>query len=309
MEKNKFSIVVPVFNEQGNLPELTAQLVNVLENRLKISYEIIFIDDGSEDRSWEIIEGLKKENFNVRGIRFSRNFGHQYALKAGIDNADGDAVVTMDADLQHPPELIIDFYEKWKSGYKVVQGIRKDTKGAGLFKRFSSSLYYRLINFISDVKIITGSSDMRLIDRQVADEVIRMKEGHLCLRGIIPWLGFEESTVDYVAPDRYSGETKFTFRKMFRFAVDGIMSFSIKPLRLSILAGFVISLVAFAYIIFALVASLVYKMAIPGWTSILVSVLFLGGMQLISIGILGEYVGKIFIENKRRENYIIKERI
>ncbi len=309
MENNKLSIVVPVFNEQGNLPELLAQLVSVLENRLKLCYEIIFVDDGSEDRSWSIIEDLKKENFNVRGIRFSRNFGHQYALKAGIDNADGDAVVTMDADLQHPPELIIDFYEKWKSGYKVVQGIRKDTKGAGLFKRFSSSLYYRLINFISDVKIITGSSDMRLIDKQVADELRRIKEGHLCLRGIIPWLGFQESMVEYVAPDRYSGVTKFTFGKMFRFAVDGIMSFSIKPLRLSILAGFVISLVAFVYIIFALVASLVYKMAIPGWTSILVSVLFLGGMQLISIGILGEYVGKLFMECKRRDNYIISERI
>ena len=229
MNKNELSVVVPVFNEQGNLSELHTKLVDVLENRLRVNYEILFIDDGSEDNSWNIIKGLKTKNSNVKGIRFTRNFGHQYALKAGIDIATGDGIVMMDADLQHPPDLIVDFHTKWKAGYKVVQGIRMDTKGAGLFKKISSALYYRLLNFLSDVKIKAGSSDMRLIDRKVADELCRMQEGHLYLRGIIPWIGFKEAEVEYIAPDRYSGKTKFTFRRMFGFAIDGIMSFSIKP--------------------------------------------------------------------------------
>ena len=307
--KRMVSVVVPVFNEEGNLRELITKLAVVLESQLNLTYEVIFIDDGSKDSSWEIISDLNRINSNIKGIRFSRNFGHQNALKAGLDTASGDAVITMDADLQHPPELLAEFIEKWSNGGKVVQGIRLNTRGVGILKKVSSGIYYRLLSYLSDIQIRPGSSDFRLIDRQVVEEFRNMRESHLCIRGIIPWLGFEETFVEYNAPERFSGETKFTLSKMFRFAVDGIMSFSVKPLKLSILAGLLVSLLAFMYIGYALLASLVFRVVIPGWTSILVSVLFLGGIQLISIGILGEYIGKLFIENKRRKNYIVREKI
>lgn len=309
MESPEISVVVPIYNEQENLPELYRRVKAVLEKDLRVSYEIIFVDDGSGDNSWEIIERFHKENPNSKGIKFSRNFGHQYALKAGIDYSKGDAVVTMDADLQQPPEMVSDFYYKWREGYKVVQAIRKDTKGASIFKKLTSKIFYKTTNFLSDVEINPGASDFRMIDRQVVEELKKIHEDQLFLRGIIPWLGFNEVTIEYVAQTRFAGETKYTEKKMFKFAVDGIMAFSIRPLRLSIFAGLIVSLMAFFYIMYAIIANLIYKITLPGWTSILVSVLFLGGFQLISIGILGEYLGKLFIENKKRGNYIINKTI
>ena len=302
-------MVIPVYNEQGNLPELYERLVNVLRNDLQVTYEIILVDDGSQDNSWEIIENLHKENSNIKGIKFSRNFGHQYALKAGIDYSKGDAVATMDSDLQHPPELTAALYEKWREGYKVVQAIRKDTEGVSIFKSFTSRIFYKIINFLSDIKFNPGASDFSMLDRQVVEELKKIHEGHLFLRGIIPWLGFNKVNIEYVATNRFSGETKYTVKKMLEFAVNGIMAFSVKPLRLSILAGLIVSLIAFLYIMYAIIVHLIYKITLPGWTSILISVLFLGGIQLISIGILGEYLGKLFIENKKRDNYIISKTI
>lgn len=309
MKKTKLSVVIPVYNEDGNLRELYKRLKNILEDTLNVTYEIIFVDDGSTDDSWQIIEGLHKQNDNVKGIKFSRNFGHQYAIKAGLDRSTSDAVVTMDADLQHPPEMIVDFYRKWREGYKIVQAVRKDTSGANIFKGFSSRIFYRIITFLSDVKIKRGSSDFRLIDNQVVEELKKIDENQLFLRGIIPWLGFDEIDIEYIAPDRFSGEPKYTIKKMFALAVNGIMAFSIKPLRISVFLGLIVSLIAFLYILYALIANFIYKITLPGWTSILISILFLGGIQLISIGILGEYLGKLFIESKKRKSYIISDKI
>jgi len=301
------SIVVPVYNEENNLSELHKELRFVLENRLKVTYEIIFVDDGSKDNSWNAIVGLHSQNDNVKGIKLSRNFGHQQALKAGLDYSIGKAVISMDSDLQHPPEIIEKFYEEWKKGFDIVCARRKDTKGISLLKRVSSKFFYTFMNFLSDTKIEEGSSDFRLLDRKVVDEVKKFSETHLFLRGIISWIGYKSIAVEYLASQRYSGKSKYTIKKMVHFALDGIMSFSIRPLRLAIACGLFTSLFSFLYILYALISKFVLKTTLPGWTSILISVLFLGGIQLLSIGILGEYLGKLFIESKKRRNYIIEK--
>lgn len=308
-EEISLSIIVPVYNEEANLRELYKQLFYELEENLNVKYEILFIDDGSKDNSWKIIQELNMENSRVKGIKFSRNFGHQYAVKAGYDYSKGEVVITMDADLQHPPQLLILLYNKWVEGYQVVQAIRQETKGVNIYKKVSSSLYYKIINFLSDVKIEPGASDFRLLDKKVVDELREMKENQLFLRGIIPWLGYNQINIEYIAPERFAGESKYSIKKMFDLALNGIMSFSIKPLRLSIFTGLIISALSFLYIIYAIIVHFFSDTALPGWTSILISVLFLGGIQLISIGILGEYIGKLFIENKKRKNYIVSNLI
>jgi dolichol-phosphate mannosyltransferase len=301
------SIVIPVYNEENNLAELYKQLKFVLETKLKVTYEIIFVDDGSKDSSWNIIVDLYSQNNNVKGIKLSRNFGHQQALKAGLDYSIGKAVISMDSDLQHPPEIIEKFYEEWKKGYDIVCATRKDTEGISLLKKVSSRFFYTVMNFLSDTKIEEGSSDFRLLDRKVVDEVKKFSETHLFLRGIISWIGYKSTAVEYLASQRYSGKSKYTIKKMVHFALDGIMSFSIRPLRLAMACGFFISIFSFLYILYALISKFVLKTTLAGWTSILISVLFLGGIQLLSIGILGEYLGKLFIESKKRRNYIIEK--
>jgi dolichol-phosphate mannosyltransferase len=301
------SVAIPVYNEENNLAELYKQLKFVLETKLKVTYEIIFVDDGSEDSSWNVIVDLCSQNKNVKGIKLSRNFGHQQALKAGLDYSIGKAVISMDSDLQHPPEIIEKFYEEWEKGYDIVCAIRKDTKGIGLLKKVSSKFFYTFMNFLSDTKIEEGSSDFRLLDRKVVDEVKKFSETHLFLRGIISWIGHKSTAVEYLASQRYSGKSKYTIKKMLHFALDGIMSFSIRPLRVAMACGFFISVFSFLYILYALISKFVLKTTLAGWTSILISVLFLGGIQLLSIGILGEYLGKLFIESKKRRNYIIEK--
>jgi len=304
----ELSIVVPVFNEDSNIDKLFTEVKNVVENQLKCTFEMIFVDDGSKDRSWPSINCLADDNPEVRGLRFSRNFGHQYALKAGLDAAIGMAVISMDADLQHPPALIADFYKAWKKGYDVVFARRTDTVGAGILKKFTSRLFYTLVNRISDTKIEDGVSDYRLLDRKVVEELKNMNEYFLFFRGMVQWTGFKSKYIDYIADKRFSGKSKYTLKKMFALALNGIMSFSVKPLRIATIAGVLISLFSFAYIVYALVAKFVLHNALTGWTSILISVLFLGGIQLITIGILGEYIGKMFIEIKKRPKYIISEK-
>jgi len=301
------SVAIPVYNEENNLAELYKQLKIVLGTKLKVTYEIIFVDDGSEDSSWNVIVDLCSQNKNVKGIKLSRNFGHQQALKAGLDYSIGKAVISMDSDLQHPPEIIEKLYEEWEKGYDIVCAIRKDTKGIGLLKKVSSKFFYTFMNFLSDTKIEEGSSDFRLLDRKVVDEVKKFSETHLFLRGIISWIGHKSTAVEYLASQRYSGKSKYTIKKMLHFALDGIMSFSIRPLRVAMACGFFISVFSFLYILYALISKFVLKTTLAGWTSILISVLFLGGIQLLSIGILGEYLGKLFIESKKRKNYIIEK--
>lgn len=300
------SIVIPAYNEAGNINAIT-RLVS--EEAAKIGpYEIIFVDDGSADSTLEKIKVVAKDNASIKYISFSRNFGHQMAVKAGIDHAVGDCVISMDADLQHPPELIRVLIDKWKEGYDVVYTIRKDKGSVGFFKRITSRIFYKLINKISAVDIPLFVADFRLLDKKVAQELIKFKETFLFIRGIVSWLGFKQTGIEYEVQERHAGSTKYTLKKMVSFAVEGITSFSLAPLRVAILAGFIVSMGAFLYTIYAIYARYYLQTVITGWTSILISVLFLGGIQLITLGVIGEYLGKMFIETKNRPNYVINEK-
>lgn len=304
--KKEISIIIPVYNEEGNLEELYRRLASVL-GKMDVTYEIIFVDDGSIDNSWGIISKLHSEDKNIKGIKFSRNFGHQYALKAGFEYSNGNATVTIDADLQQSPELILEMYDKWKEGYEIVQAVRKNTKGTLFLKNIFSNLFYKTINFLSESKIKPGSSDFRLLDYKVVREIKNLKENQLFLRGIISWLGFKSYYIEYCADKRFSGLTKYSYKKMLKLAIDGIMSFSIKPLRLVTIMGLFATFLAFIYFIYALVIRIFYQKTNTGWASILITILFMGGIQLISLGIIGEYIGKVYIESKNRQNYIIED--
>lgn len=304
MTDKKISLVIPCYNEEENLFALYNAIIKVVEKHG--SYEIIFVDDGSKDSSLSILKELASKNANVNYIALSRNFGHQNALKAGLDAATGDCTISMDADMQHPPELIDELISKWKEGYDVVYTIRKNSK-LPFFKKLTSKLYYKFIKKLSDTEIHEGAADFRLLDKKVVKELSSLKENYLFIRGLVSWLGFKHTSVTYTAQDRYAGKSKYSYRKMMGFARSGVTSFSIKPLYLSALLGTIIAILSFLYGLYAIWASIFTDWVITGWTSTIVSVLFMGGVQLIMIGVLGEYLGKMFIENKRRPNYIVKE--
>lgn len=305
----ELSVVVPILNEEGNLQELYRRLKNVLENELHVTYEIIFVDDGSQDNSWSIVEGLHRQNTWVKGIKFSRNFGHQYALKAGLDNSGGMAVVSMDGDLQHPPELIGKLYTIWKEGYDVVTTVKRETKGISSSKQAAISMGYWLVNLIADIEIEKGAADFRLLDRKVVNEIAKMNEGQLFLRGIVNWIGYKATSIDYVADERFSGEVKYTLRNLTSLAVSGMMSFSAAPVRFSIYLGFVISIISFVYAIYIVIARLIRGAVIPGWTTTTFLILFLGGIIIIILGLIGEYIARIYEEVKQRPKYIIDKRV
>ncbi len=304
----KISIVVPLFNEQDTIPVLYKELQDVLK-AFDLSYEIIFVDDGSNDKSWEIINKLHETDDRVKGISFSRNFGHQSALRAGLTFAEGDCIVSMDADLQHPPALVKEMVEKWMEGYEIVYTKRESDSRLPLLKRISSNLFYRIINSLSDVHIEEGTADFRLIDRKIADLLKNSEEINIFLRGYISWIGFNQYKIVYTPAKRFAGKTKYNPRKMFSLAINGITSFSIKPLRFSIIMGSTVSFVGFIYALYAVIITIFTNKAIPGWSSILVSVLFIGGIQLIVLGIIGEYLGKLFMQSKNRPDYIINKRL
>ena len=301
----KVSVIIPSFNEENNIRPLYDSLS---EHTKEFNTEIIFIDDGSSDKTLDNIKELAAQNKNIRYISFSRNFGHQNALKAGYDNATGDCVISMDADMQHPAELIPEMIRLWRQGYKIVSTKRLQDKSLGIFKRFTSKLYYKILNLLSEIKIESGAADFRLLDKQVVKELQQINEKFLFFRGLIPWLGFSQIQLEYMAAERFSGKTKYSFSKMLHFASDGITSFSVRPLKISIYLGFIIAFIAFLYILYAIYIAVFTNNAITGWTSTIISVLFIGGIQLIMIGILGNYLGKLFMENKNRPNYIIKEK-
>ncbi len=304
--KELISIVIPIMNEEGNVSILTERLKKVLNN--KWNYQIIFIDDGSTDNTLDEIKRLRKEDENVYYLSLSRNFGHQNALKAGLDFAEGNCVISMDGDLQHPPELIPEMIKMWQDGFDVVYTIRKDDQKTSFFKRITSSFFYSLINRLSDVNIEQGSADFRLIDKSIVAVIRNLNENPIFFRGMIRWLGFNQIAIEYVSDERIWGRTKYSFGKMFRFALIGITSFSIKPLHFSSLFGVVLASLSFLYGIYAIILKLFTNNTLPGWTSLLIVVSFIGGVQLLMIGILGEYIGKLFIESKKRPAYLVKEK-
>ncbi|MGQ9489254.1 MAG: glycosyltransferase family 2 protein [Anaerolineae bacterium] len=300
------SVVAPCFNEEGVLHELYRRISQVLDGAGE-SWELVLVNDGSGDRTPDIMRELHARDPRVKVIDFARNFGHQIAVTAGMDYARGDAVVLIDADLQDPPELILDMLAKWRQGYEIVYAVRTERKGETWFKRFTAKLFYRLIYKITDINIPMDTGDFRLMDRKVVNALKTMREKHRFLRGMSVWVGFRQTGVQYVRAERFAGETKYPFGKMLKFALDGITSFSYLPLQLATYIGFIAALLAVVGIIITVILRLSGSQAFYGQATTLVSVLFLGGVQLISLGIIGEYLGRIYDEVKGRPLYIVRE--
>jgi len=301
-----YSIVVPVYNEENVLKEFYNRTTAVL-SKLKERYEIIFINDGSMDNSVTILRELHAKDSGVKVINFSRNFGHQMAITAGMDYSAGNAVIIMDSDLQDPPEVIAKLVEKWKEGHDVVYAVREVRKGETLFKRLTATLFYRLIVKITNVSMQADVGDFRLMDKKVIDVFRTVRERHRFIRGLVSWVGFKQTGITYIRNERFAGETKYPFRKMLKFAIDGITSFSFLPLQLATYAGVIISLMSFASGIYILCLRIITGRFIPGIAGILVSVLFLGGIQLLFLGLIGEYIGRMYDEIKQRPLYIVQE--
>lgn len=297
--------MVPVYNEEETLHELTRRLRQVLEG-LVSTWEILFVDDGSRDRSWEIILQLAQEEPRIRGLRFSRNFGHQMAFFAGIEHAKGDAVVIMDGDLQDPPELIPELLAKHRQGYEVVYAVRAARHGETLFKKFTAKIFYRLFAKLTSLNLPLDTGDFRLMGKKAVEAFKRLPERHRFTRGLVTWLGFSQVGVTYERAPRYAGSSKYPLRKMLRLAFDAITSFSHAPLQVATGLGFLVSAFAFVYIVVALALKLAGGFQ-PGYTSLVATMLFLGGVQLVMVGLLGEYVGRIYDEVKRRPLYLVAE--
>ncbi len=303
------SIVVPCYNEEAVLGELHGRLASVLEQIGGFDGEIVYVDDGSSDETPELLRQMQTGDSRVRVVSLSRNFGHQIAVTAGLEHASGDAVVIIDADLQDPPEVIPEMISRWRDGYHVVYGLRAKREGETTFKLWTAKAFYRLINRLSEVQIPLDVGDFRLIDRQVVDVLLAMPERDRFLRGMVSWIGFKQSAVIYDRAARHAGETKYPLIKMLRFAVDSVISFSFAPLRLAIWVGFAAIAAAIAGIVYALIIRIYTTTWVRGWTSIFTAVLFLGGVQLITLGIVGEYVGRIYAEVKLRPLYVVRERL
>ncbi|MBL7972874.1 MAG: glycosyltransferase family 2 protein [Prolixibacteraceae bacterium] len=301
----KISVIVPCFNEEEGLETFHQTLIRFLPDQYH--YEIIYVNDGSTDRTLQVILNLTGNNPAIRYISLSRNFGHQNALKAGYDFASGDCAISIDADLQHPPAVIPELIRKWEEGFEIVNTSRNDHPNTTYTKAISSRLFYQLMRKLSDIEIENGMADFRLIDQKVLQQLKLFPENFLFFRGIIPWMGFKQTIVQFNANERLAGSTKYTLRKMLKFAVTGITAFSVKPLRLSIYLGSAFAFLAFLYGLYVTYIYVYTDKAITGWTSIILSILLVGGINLLMLGIIGEYLGKLFMENKRRPNYLISE--
>jgi len=304
-KKKLISIICPVYNEANALNLFIDRIIPIL-NSIKYNYELIFINDGSKDETLEILLNTKKRYKNIRIINFSRNFGKEAALTAGIDKAKGDAIIAIDADLQHPPEIILKFIEKWEDGYDVVVGKRLSRTGETFLKKLSAKLFYSLHNKISDINIPADIGDFRLISRKVADAIKSLPENQRFMKGIFAWVGFNSAIVEYYQDNRIAGKSSFNGWKLWNFAIDGITSFSTTPLRIWLYIGIIISFISFLLGLILVLQAIIHGVDVPGYTSTITMVLFLGGIQLIGIGILGEYIGRIYKEAKRRPNYIIE---
>lgn len=300
------SIVVPVFNEENNIVPLYKEVKSALSNTDE-TIEIIFVDDGSHDRSVNEIKELHAQDPNIKLLSFSRNFGHQIALTAGIDHAQGDAVIVMDADLQHPPELLPTLVHYWQEGYDIVYTVRESTKDVSFFKRFSSRMFYKIFKKLTGIDMPKNTADFRLIDRKVVNCFSSIRERTRFLRGLTTWVGFKTKAVSYKAKSRYSGQSKYCFMKMLLFSLDGIFSFSTIPLLISVYLGFLMTLLSVFLIFHAVYVRYFTNKAISGWATIIVLITIIGGVQLILLGFVGMYIGKIYEETKQRPLYIIRD--
>lgn len=303
-----YSIIAPCWNEEVTLPELYRRISEVMEP-LEENWELVLINDGSTDNTSQVMRKLHKTDPRVHYIEFARNFGHQIAVTAGMDYAQGRVVILIDADLQDPPELILRMLDKWREGYKVVYAVRSERKGETWFKLFTAQLFYRLIYRITDVNIPLDTGDFRLMDRQVVDQMKAMKEHHRFIRGMTSWVGFKQTGVEYVREERFAGETKYPVRKMVRLAITAITGFSIFPLQLATFLGFATAIVSTIFIILVIIARLSGYQAFEGQATTLVMVLFLGSIQLISLGIVGEYLGRIYDEVRNRPLYVVNKAV
>lgn len=303
--KIDFSVVIPVYNEEEVLPETYRRIKQVMDST-QGSYELIFVNDGSQDRSREILEDLARKDERVKLINFSRNFGHQIAITAGLDYAEGQAVVVIDADLQDPPEVILAMIEKWKEGYEVVYGKRIKREGESFFKKFTASFFYRLLKRATSIDIPVDTGDFRLVDRKVADVLRLLREKNRFVRGLVSWVGFRQTSVEYVREKRWAGESKYPLRKMLKLAWDGITSFSDKPLKIATYVGIPLSLFSLVLFLIVLFQYLLGKSALYASSLITTLNLLVSGIILLALGIIGEYTGRIYEEAKGRPLYIVE---
>lgn len=298
------SVVIPAFNEAENLVVIIDRLESVFNNT-SYDVEFILVDDGSKDKTLAILKTMAKVKANLFYIEFSRNFGHQLALKAGLDKANGNCVISLDADLQHPPELITDMLAKWEEGYDVVYTRRQEDKTLPYRKRKTSVWFYNLLNVLSSIDIEQGTADFRLMDRKVVDVFRDFEENEPFVRGLVKWMGFQQIAIDYLPSKRFAGSSKYNLKKMMRFALHGVTSFSVKPLYTAVYLGFIFSILSILYIPYVLYA-FYNDIEVDGWASTIMTIVFFGGLQLIILGIIGIYIGKMFMQTKNRPNYIIK---
>ncbi|TCC99084.1 glycosyltransferase [Pedobacter frigidisoli] len=302
--KKLVSIVIPAYNEDDNIFVIAESIKSVF-SAINYDYEIILVDDGSADHTLEKIKDYALTAENIFFLEFSKNFGHQLAVKAGMDHAFGDCVISMDCDMQHPPELIPEMLQKWEEGFEVVYTVREEDKNLSKGKRSSSSLFYKLLNWLSDIDLEPGAADFRLLDQKVVNVFRNFHENEPFLRGLVKWLGFKQYAIRYNPAARFSGKSKYTIKKMFRLALHGVTSFSIKPLYSAVYLGFILSFASVLYIPYIIYA-FVKGVEVSGWASVIMTIVFFGGLQLIILGIIGIYVGKMFMQTKNRPNYIIR---
>jgi polyisoprenyl-phosphate glycosyltransferase len=301
----KVSLVVPVFNEEAVIGAFYERATRALASLEGFSYEVVFVDDGSRDATYERLARFAAEDGHVRVLKFSRNFGHQIAITAGIDHALGDCVVIIDADLQDPPEVVASMVEQWRLGFDVVYGVRLDRAGETRVKLATASAFYRLLATLTDIHIPANVGDFRLISRRVVNQLKQLKEKDRFVRGLVSWVGFKQTGITYRRDPRYAGETKYPFRRMLKFAFDGITSFSTLPLKFATWIGYGTAVLAVMYLVYVLIAKMLGQ-TVQGWTTIMVAMLFLGSVQLICLGILGEYLGRVFNEVKPRPMYVVE---
>ena len=301
-------IVVPAYNEAGSVARLHDSVFRAVEG-LPYSFRLIYVDDGSKDGTAEACRALLAQDTRVGLIQLSRNFGHQAALTAALDRADADAVITMDADLQHPPEVIPEFLKAWANGAEIVHGVRKTASGAGFFKRVTSKAFYSVMNLLSEVPLVAEAPDFRLLDAKVVGAIRNLREQSRFLRGMFAWIGFNQVSVPYVQADRLEGQSKYSVLRMMAFGIVAVLSFSRLPLRLATVAGSVVSLLAFLFGGYAAAQRLIFHQTIPGWTSLAILTSFLSGVQMLFLGLLGEYLGQVLSETKHRPLYVVREQL